>query len=218
MVNSNQYIEHPLRANKEAATWWWLRLIFRVCVSVLSVVFFAAFTRQVDETAYLFLGLVLCVLVAGYFLDKWTVKKINYYTPGYMARFTALDVVKGHSPLIDICAGLGVSLLTVLAIYLFKPDNDLYSAVVLTSGWFSLITNLIRLIKRGCSLAKDYQQIQGKNFWFLARPAVQVLVVAPLYLMFPQWTGTPAHQATFENLLLVTLVGALILAIIKRFR
>lgn len=212
MVTTTYHIKHPLSHGGAAATWWATHYLVRCAISAAIILLLALSTPWNEENldrALLSIGAICGLAVTQKFLAKFTGSQINFYTPGYLGRFTTNEHVKGSNAAVDQVAASLVTLVLLVVFYLANPHNETYSTLAVVFGWVYSVTNLVNLGKVAYALSSLGQLKDKENWWFFFSPLVGLIVAAPLYKSFPVFAGIPANTSLAATLLALVVPGYL---------
>lgn len=220
MVNTNVHIKHPLAHGGTARNYWVIYQLNRLFTSLALIVLIGASTpwnQQNAETSILFISYACALVLLQKFVGAYIAKQVHFHTPGYLGRFKIDEPVKAHSPVIDELMAAAISLITLVVFYLFNPQNENYSTLALTLGWFYTITSLLDLGRTTYTLSVLGQISDRQNWGYFISPLVWLIVVAPVYKSFPHFTGISADTNLVATFLMLWFISYLVTWVLRKF-
>lgn len=220
MVNTTVHIKHPLTHGGAAAKYWGILQLNRLFTSLAVVVLIGASTPWNQENAkasILFIGFACALVILQKSVGAYIGNQVNFHTPGYLGRFKIDEQVKVHSPALDEIVAAATSLITLIVFYLLNPQNESYSTLALTFGWFYTVTSLLDLGRTTYTLSRLGQISDKSNWGYFISPLVSLIVVAPVYRSFPHFTGISANTNLVLSLLILGFIGYLFPWFVRKF-
>lgn len=207
-------LPHPLRANTPASLIWCAQGITRLLTTIFTFKLLALSTPWRSDNPHfapaIFAILLLAALAWG--IKKLLTHQLNYYTPGYMGRFTRDELHKLPTQTPDMLMALTVNIATIAAAYTSTPHNAHYAALLLAIAFLSAIVSLWKLSK--IALSKLILKISPTPLE-LFRPASELLLLAPALWLFPRLTHTAPNAEFAATIIMTTLAFMFTVAFAK---